>query len=63
MIPLEANGKEQKRCYWHLYKERNIIECMFDKLKHFCRIASRHGKKANHFMEMLASAAVLLWLR
>ena len=45
------------------YKERHVIECMFGKLKYFRRIVTRYEKKASHFMEMLAFAAVLLWLR
>jgi transposase len=36
---------------------------MFGKLKYYRRIATRVMKKANHFKEMLAFAAVLLWLR
>jgi len=53
----------QRSCNWHMYKERHVIECMFGKLKYFRRIATRYEKKASHFMEMLAFAAVLLWLR
>lgn len=63
VIPPKANRKEQRSCDWHLYKERHVIECMFGKLKYFRRIATRYEKKASHFMEMLAFAAVLLWLR
>ena len=36
---------------------------MVGKLKYFRRIATRDEKKASHFMEMLAFAAVLLLLR
>ena len=63
VIPPKANRTEQRRCDWWLYKERHVIECMFGKLKHYRRIAHRYEKKASHFMEMLAFAAVLLWLR
>jgi len=37
--------------------------CMFGKLKYFRRIAARYEKKASHFMEILAFATVLLWVR
>ena len=63
VIPPKANRKEQRSCDWHLYKERHVIECMFGKLKYFRRIATQYEKKARHFREMLAFAAVLLWLR
>ena len=63
VIPPKANRKLQRNCDWYQYKECHVIECMFDKLKYFRRIATRYEKKASHFMEMLAFFAVLLWLR
>ena len=62
VIPPKANRKVQRSCDWYQYKARHVIECMFGKLKYFRRIAARYEKKASHFMEMLAFAAVLLWL-
>ena len=59
----KANRKVQSGCDWYMYKEHHVIECMFGKLKYFLRIATRYEKKASHFMEVLAFAAVLLWLR
>ena len=63
VIPPKANRKVQRSCDWRMYKEHHVIECMFGKLKYFCRIATRYEKKVIHFMEMLTFAAVLLWLR
>ena len=63
VIPPKVNRKVQRSCDWYQYKERHVIECMFGKLKYFRRIGTRFKKKANHFTEMLAFAAVLLWLR
>ena len=63
VIPPKANRNVQRSCDWYRYKERHVIECMFDKLKYFRRIATRFEKKASHFMEMFDFAAVLLWLR
>ena len=62
-IPPKSNRKVQRGYDWYMYKERHVIECMFGKLKYFRRIATRHEKKASHFMEMLSFADVLLWLR
>ena len=63
VIPPKANRKVQRDCNWYLYKERHVVECMFGRLKYYRRIATRFEKKASHFKEMLAFAAVLLWLR
>ncbi|MGZ5027595.1 MAG: transposase [Methylobacter sp.] len=46
VIPPKSNRKEKIECdYWH-YKERHVVECMFGKLKHYRRIATRYEKKA-----------------
>ena len=63
VIPPKANRKEQRYCNWWLYKERHGVECMFGKLKHYRRIATRFEKKAVNYMGMLALAALMLWLR
>jgi transposase len=63
VIPPKSNRKEEIECdYWH-YKERHAIECMFGKLKHYRRIATRYEKKAINYMGMLSFSSILLWLR
>ena len=63
VIPPKSNRKEEIECdYWH-YKERHAVECMFGKLKHYRRIATRYEKKAINYMGMLSFSSVLLWLR
>ncbi|MGZ8227402.1 MAG: IS5 family transposase, partial [Methylococcaceae bacterium] len=39
------------------------VECLFGKLKHYRRIATRYEKKSINYMGMLSFASVLLWLR
>jgi transposase len=46
-----------------LYKERHLVECSINKLKHFRRIATRYEKTATNFAAMVAIAAIALWLR
>lgn len=46
-----------------LYRERNLIERFFSKLKHFRRIATRYNKLAENFLAMLQLASMRLWLR
>jgi transposase len=45
------------------YKERNLVERFFNKIKHFRRIATRYDKTALSFAAMLALAAAMIWLR
>ena len=47
----------------HVYKERHLVECCFNKLKHFRRIATRYEKTARNFLAIITVAAIALWLR
>jgi transposase len=59
-----ARGDRAKRPYdrW-LYRERHLIECCINKLKHYRRIATRFDKLATRYMGFLYFAASLVWLR
>lgn len=46
-----------------IYKERHLVECCFNKLKHFRRIATRYEKTARNFLAIITVAAIALWLR
>lgn len=46
-----------------IYKERHLVECCINKLKHFRRIATRYEKTARNFLAMITLAAIVLWLR
>jgi transposase len=58
----KANRKTQRLCDFALYRERNLAERLFNKLKHFRAIATRYDKLARNFLAgvQLASAIVLL---
>lgn len=45
----------------HVYKERFLVECFFQKLKRNRRISMRFEKLKAHFLAMVTIAAVLLW--
>jgi len=63
IIPPKSNRIEEIECdYWH-YKERHAVECLFGKLKHYLRIATRYEKKAINYMGILSFASMFLWLR
>ena len=46
-----------------LYKERNIIERFFNKLKQFRRVATRYDKLLDNFMGFVKLAAIAIWLK
>jgi len=43
------------------YRQRNLIEPMFGRLKDFRRIATRYDKLARNFLASIALAATLIW--
>jgi transposase len=47
----------------HLYKERHLIECFINKIKHFRRIATRYEKTARAFLSMLFLCATVILMR
>ena len=46
-----------------LYKERHLVECFINKIKHFRRIATRYEKTAIAYMAMLFLVGTIIWLR
>jgi transposase len=46
-----------------LYKERNIIERFFNKLKQFRRGATRYDKLLANFTDFVKLAAIAIWLK
>jgi len=62
-IPPKGN-RRWKPCFSRrLYRERNLIERFFSKLKHFRRVATRYDKLATNFLAMIQRASIRLWLR
>lgn len=60
-IPPKSNRKEQREYDKHLYKERNLVERFFNRLKQFRRLATRYEKTARNFLAMLHLAAITIW--
>ena len=63
VIPSHSNRKQPRQIDAHLYKERHLIECWFNKLKHFRRVFSRFEKKAKNFLSFVYFTALLIELR
>jgi len=47
----------------YLYKARNLLERVFNKIKHFRRIGTRYDKLAANYMAMIEFASIRIWLR
>lgn len=47
---------------WRLYKERHQVECFFNKLKRFRRIALRCEKSLSAFIGFVHLACAMIWL-
>ncbi len=45
-----------------LYRQRNKIERLINRLKQFRRIATRYEKRAANYLAMLYLATIILWL-
>ena len=62
VIPPQSNVSEPWQVDWCLYKERHLVECFFQKLKWFRRIATRYEKLDTSFLAFvyLPSIAILL---
>ena len=62
-IPTCRDRKIQRSVDHALYRQRNLIERFFNKLKHFRRIATRYDKTARNFLAAVLLAATRLWIR
>ncbi|WP_034995718.1 IS5 family transposase, partial [Beijerinckia mobilis] len=63
VIPPKRNRKVQRPYDTELYKERNLVERFFNKLKQFRRVATRYDKLLANFMGFVKLAAIAIWLR
>lgn len=63
VIPrLASEPRQGTRFDRQLYRQRNRVERMINRLKQFRRIATRYEKRADNYLTMLTIAAILLWL-
>ena len=62
VIPPKSNRREQRDYDKHYYKDRNLIERFFCRLKQFRGIATRYCKRGQYFLEAikLASSIILM---
>jgi transposase len=63
VIPSKSNRKNPPPYDKHIYKERNLVEGFFAKLKQFRRVATRYDKSRRNFSGFISLVGVFLWLR
>ncbi len=62
-IPTQRDRKVQRSVDPLLYRQRNLIERFFNKLKHFRKVATRYEKSAQNYLAVLLMASSRLWMR
>lgn len=62
LIPSRSKSLNPRTYDPAIYRERNQIERLFNRLKNCRRVASRYDKTARNFLAMLQLAGTMLWL-
>jgi transposase len=63
VIPPHQRAKVLREYDKWLYRERHLVECFINKIKHFRRIFSRFEKLDRSYLNFLQFVGVLIWLR
>ena len=63
VIPPKANRRCPRDYDRAMYRERHLVECLINKLKHYRRVFSRFEKTDHSFLGFLRFVATLIWLR
>lgn len=61
-IPHRSNEHRTGPFSRALYRSRNLVERLINRLKHYRRIATRYEKRADNYLAMLLLAAIIFWL-
>ena len=61
-IPPRRNRREEIAYDRHLYRERNVAERYFARIKQYRRVATRYDKKAANFLGFVWVASIAIML-
>jgi transposase len=61
VIPPRYNRLNPRTFDRHIYKSRHLIECFFNRIKQFRRVATRYDKLATSFLSFVHLACTLVW--
>ena len=62
LIPSKKNALIKRAINKHKYKERHLIENLFQRMKVFRRVATRYDKLAQNFLGFVYIAGIFKWL-
>ena len=63
VIPPRSRRKQPAAYDEWLYRERHLVECFMNKMKHYRHLFSRFDKLDLHFLGFLSFVGALIWLR
>jgi transposase len=63
VIPPRSNRITPRDYDKEIYKERNLVERLLQKLKEYRRVTTRYERLLVNYMTMLSLASVLIWLK
>lgn len=63
VIPTLSTRKEQRAIDTERYKDRNLAERFWHKVKQFRRVATRYEKTARNFLAVVHVASIMILLR
>ena len=63
MIPPRKNRTEPRAYDRDRYKDRNLVERFWQKIKQYRRVATRYEKTARNFLAFVHLASVMVLLR
>ena len=61
-IPAKANRKETFSFSRWVYRQRNLVERFFNRIKHMRGLATRYDRRADNYLAALKLAAVRIWI-
>jgi transposase len=61
-IPPRSNRLTPREYDHHWYKDRNLVERFFNRIKQFRRIATRYEKLDRNFSGMIILSCIMIWL-
>ena len=62
VIPSRNTSLNPRKTNWYMYKERHLIENLFQKAKNFKRFATRYEKSDSSFSAVVYLVFSLIWL-
>lgn len=63
VIPNRSNATTKRETDWAQYKDRNLVERFWSKVKPYRRVATRFEKKAQDFLAFVQVASIMILLR